>query len=52
MASNPSTLPPDWREWYEERAAIREFDGKQPRAMAEHLAMLDTQAAMREVERG
>jgi len=29
------------RELYEERAAIREFDGLQPRALAEALALLD-----------
>ena len=29
------------RDLYEERAAIREFDGLQPRALAEALALLD-----------
>ena len=29
------------RELYEERAAVREFDGLQPRALAEALALLD-----------
>ena len=31
-------LPERWREWYEERAAIREFDGGQAREVAERAA--------------
>ncbi len=31
----PDKLPPSWREWYEERAAIREFEGNEPREHAE-----------------
>ena len=31
-------LPEQWRDWYEERAAIREFDGGQPREVAETAA--------------
>jgi hypothetical protein len=40
-------LPADWREVYEERAAIREYDGGLPRELAEHYALLDTFALMR-----
>ncbi|MFO0839906.1 MAG: hypothetical protein U1D55_15450 [Phycisphaerae bacterium] len=43
----PETLPPAWREWYEERAAIREFDGRQPREYAEAEALRETVEAMR-----
>lgn len=32
-------LPPRWREMYEERAAIREFDGMEDRETAEREAM-------------
>jgi len=32
-------LPPDWRIEYEERAAIREYDGNQPREYAEREAL-------------
>jgi hypothetical protein len=38
----------DWREAYEERAAIMEFDGKMTRAEAEKAAMADIQRQMRE----
>lgn len=38
LRPDPRTLPPDLREWYEERAAIREHDGKQTRAEAEAAA--------------
>lgn len=46
--SNPTlqrwfiTLDEDAQEFYQERAAIREFQGNQPRAMAERLAWVDT----------
>jgi len=33
---------PAWREFHEERAAIREFDGGQPRHIAEYWAWLET----------
>jgi len=35
----PNELPAEWREWYEERAAIREYDGEQTRDAAEAEAM-------------
>lgn len=38
---NPTHLPPDWREAYEERAAIREYDGGQTRADAEREALAE-----------
>ena len=34
-------MTPEQREYFEERAAIREFDGGIPRAEAERLAMQD-----------
>jgi hypothetical protein len=34
-------LPEAWREFFEERAAIREFDGGLPRAEAEAAALAD-----------
>lgn len=34
----PDKLPGDWRVWWEERAAIREYDGCMPRERAEALA--------------
>jgi len=34
-------MTPDEQEWFEERAAIREFDGIMPRKEAERLAWLD-----------
>ena len=35
----PAGLPERWREWYEERAAIREYDGGQSREHAEAEAL-------------
>ncbi|MBK9127214.1 MAG: hypothetical protein IPM13_05395 [Phycisphaerales bacterium] len=43
----PDALPADWRERYEERAAIREFDGRQPRALAEREALRETIALVK-----
>jgi hypothetical protein len=40
-------LPPAWREFFEERAGVREFDGGWPRAEAERLALAYTLRAMR-----
>lgn len=50
----PDELSDPWREWYEERAAIREFQGHEPREVAEAEAMKETLAAMekRNAERG
>jgi hypothetical protein len=39
-------LSEDWWAFFDERAAIREFDGKTPRAEAEALALQDTAAAL------
>lgn len=36
-----AALPGDWREIYEERAAIMEFDGRLPRERAEVLALAE-----------
>lgn len=43
----PERLPAAWREWYEERAAIREHDGGEPREHAEAAALAETLAAMK-----
>lgn len=40
----PQTISPEMREFYEERAAIREFDGGQSRGDAEKAAWAETQA--------
>jgi len=45
-AVNPDDLPPEWREHYEERAAIRQ-DGGQAREHAEAEALRETLDAMR-----
>lgn len=34
-------LPGDWHAFWEERAAIMEFDGGLPRELAEHRALLE-----------
>jgi hypothetical protein len=43
----PDDLPAEWRDEYEERAAIREYDGGLPRELAEHYALIDILALMR-----
>lgn len=43
----PDDLPHKWREMYEERAAIRHFDGGQALEHAEAEALRETLAAMR-----
>ncbi len=48
----PDKLPPEWRELYEERSAIREYDGGAPRELAEHYALLDVIELMRAKPRG
>jgi len=40
-------LPGDWRVWFEERAAIKEFSGGLPREQAEAQALTETLAEMR-----
>ena len=40
-------LPPDWRLEFEERAAIREYDGGQLREHAERDALVEIVARMR-----
>jgi len=44
---HPGGLPPDWREAYEERAAIMEYDGGLPKERAEAAALADTLERMR-----
>lgn len=41
-----TTLPGDWICWFEERAAVREYDGGQPREHAEAEALRETIEAM------
>ena len=43
----PADLPDEWREHYEERAAIREYDGRQAREYAEAEALRETMAVMK-----
>ena len=43
----PADLPDAWREYFEERSAIREYDGNQPREHAEAEAWRETVEAMR-----
>jgi hypothetical protein len=38
--------PADWQAYFDERAAVREFDGEMPRHEAEALALQDTIAAL------
>lgn len=45
-------LDADAREYFEERAAIREFDGLQPRAQAEAEAKKETEAFLARRNRG
>ena len=41
-----ATLPPEWHETFLERAAVIEFDAKQPREDAESAALTQIQSAM------
>lgn len=41
-------LDADWRVWFEERAAIIEYDGGLPRELAEAMALVKTIRLMRE----
>ena len=45
---SPEDLPADWRELYEERAAIREYCGGQCREYAEAEALKEVVAMMRQ----
>lgn len=47
----PAKLPEDWREVYEERAAIREFDGGQTREHAEAEALREAVEMWRKAAR-
>lgn len=42
----PDDLPPNWRALYEERAAIREYDGKQTREHVEAAALAEVVAQL------
>ena len=43
----PADLPPDWRVEWEERAAVREYDGQQAREHAEAEALTEIIVRMR-----
>ena len=43
---SPNDLPADWRELWEERAAIMQFEGGLPREVAERSALLEIQKLM------
>ena len=43
-------LPSDWRVWFEERAAVKEYDGGLPRERAEAEALLETVEQMKLAE--
>jgi hypothetical protein len=47
----PDELPPEWRQEYEERAAILEYDGGAPRELAEHYALLEVLEQMKRATR-
>ena len=51
-SASPAELPDDWRLLWEERAAIIEYDGGQPRARAELLALKEIKEAMRKAGNG
>ena len=46
LVKTPEDLPTDWRICFEERAAIREYLGGQPRQEAEEAALAETVAQM------
>src|SRR5262245_65192722 len=46
-AVTPADLPADWHSAWDERAAIREYDGGLPRERAEALALADILRQMR-----
>ncbi len=48
--AGPNSLPEPWREWYEERAAIREYEGGQARDAAERGALAEVLAALTATE--
>jgi hypothetical protein len=48
----PEDLPPDWRVEWEERAAVLEYDGGQPRERAEALALTEISLRMQAVDAG
>jgi hypothetical protein len=44
--TTPTDLPAHWRVLWDERAAIKEYDGGLPREVAEHLALVEVVQAM------
>jgi hypothetical protein len=51
IPSSPADLPLDWRERWEERAAIMEYEGGLPRERAEALALAEISSQMHEQEK-
>lgn len=47
-ALTPSELPPEWHFLWDERSAIREYDGGYPREQAEMLALQEVIELMRQ----
>jgi len=47
LSTSPEKLPPEWRELYEERAAIMEFDGRLSRERAEAAAWCEVVRRMK-----
>jgi hypothetical protein len=47
----PAELPGDWHVLWDERAAIREFDGGLPREQAEMLALQDVMELMQDIKK-
>lgn len=48
LGPDVTTWPPEWRERYEERAAIHEYEANMPRAKAEAMAKVDTRRIAKE----
>ena len=46
LAETAGVDPDELIEWWEERAAVREYDGGQPRPEAEHDALEDMRAML------
>ena len=52
LATKFQRIPNEVIDWWEERAAIREFEGGQTRVAAEQDALRDVEAALREGRKG
>jgi hypothetical protein len=52
LVVSPADLQAEWREEWNERAAIMEYDGGLPRERAEHVALADIVRQMRSKPNG